>query len=337
MAVDDEQTRVADLSETDLLARIFPLLPTGPQSLLGPGDDAAVLAAPDGRVVVSLDVLVENRHFRRDWSSAADVGWRAAMQNLADIAAMGARPTALVVGLVLPADLPVRWVTGFARGMAAACAPSGVAVVGGDLSAGDEVVVAVAVHGDLDGRSPVLRSGAHPGDVLALAGAQGRSAAGMALLQAGHPRAHLDLVDSYRRPRPPLAAGPAAGDAGATAMLDVSDGLLLDAGRLAHASGVVLDLLAPVEAFRADLAVLDGAARLLDVNPLDWVLAGGEDHGLLATFPGGADLPEPFRVIGHVQAATGPEVAGRVLVGRGQDSRNGQAGERTDPPGQPRR
>ena len=314
MAVDDEQTRVADLSESDLLARIFPLLPTGPQSLLGPGDDAAVLAAPDGRVVVSLDVLVENRHFRRDWSSAADVGWRAAMQNLADIAAMGARPTALVVGLVLPADLPVRWVTGLARGMAAACAPAGVAVVGGDLSAGDEVVVAVAVHGDLEGRSPVLRSGAHPGDVLALAGAQGRSAAGMALLQAGHPRAHLDVVDSYRRPRPVLAAGPAAADAGATAMIDVSDGLLLDAGRLACASGVELDLLAPAEAFRADLAVLDGAARLLGVDPLEWVLAGGEDHGLLATFPGGADLPEPFRVIGHVRAATGPEAVGRVLV-----------------------
>ena len=155
MPVDDEQTTVADLSENDLLARIFPLLPTGPQSLLGPGDDAAVLAAPDGRVVVSLDVLVENRHFRRDWSSAADVGWRAAMQNLADVAAMGARPTALVVGLVLPTDLPVRWVTGFARGMAAACAPSGVAVVGGDA-----LCLSIAAASDLVGAEQVVGNAA---------------------------------------------------------------------------------------------------------------------------------------------------------------------------------
>lgn len=314
MPVDDEQTRVADLSENDLLGRIFPLLPTGPQTLLGPGDDAAVLAAPDGRMVVSLDVLVENRHFRREWSTAADIGWRAAMQNLADIAAMGARPTALVVGLVLPPDLSVGWVTGLARGMAAACAPHDVAVVGGDLSAGDEVVVAVAVHGDLQGRNPVLRSGAVAGDVVALAGPQGRSAAGMALLRSGHPRAHLDLVDAYRRPRPALAAGPAAADAGATAMLDVSDGLLRDAERLALASDVVIDLLDPTESFRADLAVLDGAARLLGTDPLEWVLGGGEDHGLLATFPSDVVLPAPFRPVGHVRSATGSEHPGQVLV-----------------------
>src|SRR5688500_508301 len=128
---------VADVSEDGLLARIFPLLPAGDATLLGPGDDAAVVSAPDGRVVVSLDVLVEGRHFRRDWASGEDVGWRSAVQTLARIAALGARPTSVVLGLVAPAALPVDWVTGFARGLAAACAPHGVGVVGGDLSGGD--------------------------------------------------------------------------------------------------------------------------------------------------------------------------------------------------------
>ncbi|WP_250448680.1 AIR synthase related protein, partial [Actinotalea sp. C106] len=113
----DHVETVADLGEDALLARIFPLLPSSASTLLGPGDDAAVLAAPDGRVVVSTDVLVEGRHFRRAWSSGYDVGWRAAVQNLADVAAMGARPTGLVVALVAPGDLPVEWALGLARGL----------------------------------------------------------------------------------------------------------------------------------------------------------------------------------------------------------------------------
>ncbi|EYR61954.1 thiamine monophosphate kinase, partial [Actinotalea ferrariae CF5-4] len=176
---------VADLGEDALLARVFPLLGAGSATLVGPGDDAAVVAAPDGRVVVSTDLLVEGRHFRRAWSGGEEVGRRAAVQNLADVAAMGARPTALVVGLVVPPDAPVDWVLGLARGLDAVCAPLGVGVVGGDLSGGTELVVAVTVHGDLEGRAPVLRSGARPGDVVAHAGVLGRSAAGFAWLDAG--------------------------------------------------------------------------------------------------------------------------------------------------------
>ncbi|WP_166849145.1 thiamine-phosphate kinase [Isoptericola sp. BMS4] len=316
---------VRDLSETALLARVFPLLPAGSATLLGPGDDAAVVAAPDGRFVVTTDVLVEDRHFRRRWSTGYDVGARAAVQNLADVAAMGAVPTSLVVSLVVPGDLPVDWVTGLARGLADACAPVGAAVVGGDLSGGDAVVVAVTAHGDLSGRDPVLRSGARPGDVVAHAGVLGRSAAGLALLQggvgggaaegagpegAGGPGGAAErCVAGYLRPRAPLAAGPAAADAGATAMLDVSDGLLRDAGRVAAASGVVVDLEAgALAAAAADVAP---AARLLglgDDAALAWVLSGGEDHGLLATFPAGTELPAGFRRLGRVResAADGP-------------------------------
>ncbi|WP_246131312.1 thiamine-phosphate kinase [Cellulomonas aerilata] len=304
---------VSDVSEDDLLALIFPLLPAGADTVLGPGDDAAIVRAPDGRVVVSTDVLVEDRHFRRDWSSGEDVGWRAAVQNLADIAAMGARPTSVVVTLVAPGDLPVEWVTGFARGLAAACGPAGVGVVGGDLSGGDRVVVTVAVHGDLGGRAPVLRSGARAGDVVAHAGVRGRSAAGLALLLAGHADAAPELVRAYLRPDPPLAAGPAAALAGATAMLDVSDGLLRDAGRIARASGVVLDLDAVATALPDDLAAVGAAAALLGASAAEWVLTGGEDHGLLATFPAGADLPAPFRRIGRARTV-GPDARGGVLV-----------------------
>ncbi len=303
-----ETERVADVGEESLLSRVFPLLPRGTATLLGPGDDAAVLAAPDGRVVVSTDVLVEGRHFRRGWGTGADLGWRAAAQNLADIAAMGARPTAIVVGLVLPGDVEVDWVLDLARGLAAACEPYGVGVVGGDLTGGDAVVVAVTVHGDLAGREPVRRDGARPGDVLALAGTLGRAAAGLALLTAGIGTAGRELVDAYLRPTPPVELGPLAAEAGACAMIDVSDGLLRDAGRVARASGVRIDI--DTEALERHVAALAAAARALETDPLTWVLTGGEDHGLLATFPERA-VPSGFAVVGHVLEAAGDP---RVLV-----------------------
>jgi thiamine-monophosphate kinase len=312
-APDADGPAVGDLSEDGLLARIFPHLPPGGSTLLGPGDDAAVLAAPDGRVVVSTDVLVQDRHFRLAWSTGEDVGWRAAMQNLADVAAMGARPTGLVVSLVVPGALPVSWVEGLARGLGAASATVGAGVVGGDLSGGEQVVVAVTVHGDLGGADPVLRSGARPGDVVALAGTVGRSAAGLALLDAGVPDADPGVVRVHRRPEPPLALGPVAARSGATAMLDVSDGLLRDGARIARASGVLLDLGEPAEVLAEDLAALAAAASAVGGDATAWALGGGEDHGLLATFPPGA-VPAGFRAIGRVRAAGDGADAGAVLV-----------------------
>ena len=395
--------RICDLDESGLLARIFPLLPQGTTAdvLLGPGDDCAILAAPDGRFVVTCDILIEGRHFRRDWSTGYDVGWRAAMQNLADVAAMGARPSSLVVGMGLPAQLDVAWLEDFARGLAQACDPLQVAVVGGDLSSADSLLVSVTAHGLLDGRAPLLRSGAQAGDILAHAGLMGHSAAGLALLAAGwashadsqadafhqadacqqarrdaaHDPAHAcgqahppqlfhdsalehtsqptwesqeDLsgfIAAHLRPRPPLALGPLAAQAGAGAMMDVSDGLLMDAQRMARASGVCIDL--STEALRpahhsllpagqalmpAGLALSPEALALVpkdtskparspipdqDQAPSpaagqtrrtpsdlawDWLLSGGEDHGLLATFPPQVPLPAGFTAIGRVLA-----------------------------------
>jgi thiamine-monophosphate kinase len=168
----------------------------------------------------------------------------------------------------------------------------------------------VTALGDLQGRAPVTRSGARPGDVVAHAGVRGRSAAGLALLGADLESLDDELVAAYRRPTSPVAAGPAAADAGATAMIDVSDGLLRDAGRLAAASRVVIDL--DADAFAVDRDRLTAAAAALGVDPDAWVLGGGEDHGLLATFPASADVPAPFVVVGRVLAEGGTPA---VLVG----------------------
>ncbi len=306
-------TPLSALGEAGVLARILPLAPRGSATLLGPGDDAALVAAPDGRVVATADVLVEGRDFRFDLSTGEDVGWKAAAQNLADVAAMGASPTGLLVSVAAPPHLRVEWLEALVRGLAACCEGTGAGLVGGDLSSADAVVVAVTALGDLAGREPVLRSGARPGDVLAHAGVLGHSAAGLDLLLAGLGDATGDVlgdaataVSAHRRPRPPLAAGVAAATGGASAMLDVSDGLVRDARRIAAASGVHLDLDRPLS--DGYDAVLHAAASALGVRGERarwerfhrWVLTGGEDHGLLATFPQDAVLPEGFTRVGRV-------------------------------------
>ena len=144
-----------------------------------------MLRAPDARVVATMDVLVEGRHFRRDWSAAFDIGCTAAARNMADIAAMGARPTALLVGLATPGDLPVEWARELTRGLAAESARACASVAGGDISSAGTIMIAVTALGDLQGRAPVTRGGARPGDQVAVTGRLGRSAAGLALLTAG--------------------------------------------------------------------------------------------------------------------------------------------------------
>lgn len=327
--------RVADLGEdrlvASLLARIAGPGGSGPppepvpgaRLLVGPGDDAAVLAVP-GSLVASTDTLVEGFDFCRDWSTAHQVGVKTAAQNLADIAAMGARPVGLLVSLAVPGELDTRWVRSLVDGAAEECARAGVGVVGGDLAEAAGIVVTGTAFGSLVGPA-VLRSGARPGDVVALAGRTGPSAAGLALLSAGvHPvSAELQaLVEAHRAPRPDYAAGPRAAAAGAHALIDTSDGLLRDAGRIAAASGAVLDL--DPHPLASAPGLLAAARALRDAGAADpgddpagtatgWVLTGGEDHALLACFPTGARLPEGFRPVGRVlPAAPGTP---RVLVG----------------------
>lgn len=293
-----EDPTVGELRESQILRAILARTPTADHAILGPGDDAAVLAAPSGSVVVSVDTLVDGPDFRLAWSGGFDLGWKAAAVNLADIAAMGARPTGLLVALAIPHSLRRSFVEQLADGLRAACdalAP-GCAVVGGDLTASDVLTIAVTALGDLEGREAVTRAGARPGDVVALAGELGLAAQGLGVLFGRFSDAGTALpvdpallgpgeraaLDAQLRPQPPVGLGVHAGAAGATAMMDVSDGLALDAGRMADASEVTIDL--------------DSSA----LGPhVERALSGGEDHGLLATFPVGA-LPSGFRPIGVV-------------------------------------
>ncbi|MEV7226525.1 MULTISPECIES: thiamine-phosphate kinase [Polymorphospora] len=302
---------VARTGEFGLIARVTARLQVGPTALLGPGDDAALVAAPDGRVVASTDVLVEGRHFRRDWSTAEDIGHRAAAANLADIAAMGAGPTALLVALCVPPGLDVRWAEDLADGLAAEAAKVGACVVGGDMSSSPTLTIAVTALGDLHGIAPVLRGGARPGDVVALAGRVGYAAAGYTVLSRGFRTPKL-LVESYRRPDVPYAAGPAAARLGATAMIDVSDGLLADLGHIATASRVAVDVTR--DAFEIPRQMRD-AAHALGVDPYQWVLGGGDDHALAATFPDTLALPPEWKVIGRVVEGDGVTVDGRPYKG----------------------
>ncbi len=315
------QDTLAGLGEDGLVASVLARYGPVPAGVrVGPGDDAAVLdvASP---VVVSTDTLVEDEDFRRAWSSGFDVGVKTAAQSFADVAAMGGRPVALLVSLAAPGDLPGAWAEGLADGLADECARAGAAVVGGDVSAAPLVVVTGTALGALPGPA-VLRSGARPGDLVALAGRTGRSGAGLALLAAGvglhgpggaGADALAALVVAHTAPRPPYAAGPAAAAAGATALIDTSDGLLRDAARVAAASGVVLDL--DPDALAPDADLVAAAERIGAPDPqrkaLEWVLAGGEDHALLACFPARTALPEPFRTVGQVIEGVAPG----VLVG----------------------
>jgi thiamine-monophosphate kinase len=302
---------VSETGEFGLIARIAARLPQGPTTLLGPGDDAAVVLAADGRVVASTDLLLEGRHFRRDWSSGYEIGRKAAAANLADIAAMGAVGTALLVGLACPPDLPLEWADELTDGLRDECATVGASVVGGDVSRADSIVLAVTALGDLQGRLPVTRSGARAGDIVAVNGRLGWAQAGYAVLSRGF-RSPRALVEAHRRPEPPYGAGPEAAELGATAMCDVSDGLLADLGHVAAASGVGIDLRR--DAFTITRQMAD-AAQALGKDPWEWVLAGGEDHAFAATFPATAVLGPDWHVVGAVHDGTGVTVDGAAWDG----------------------
>ncbi|TRW81409.1 thiamine-phosphate kinase [Mycolicibacterium sp. 018/SC-01/001] len=275
---------------------------------VGPGDDAAVLAGA-GAVAVSTDVLVEGRHFRLDWSTPYDVGRKAIAQNAADIEAMGGRATAFVVGFGAPGETETARAVALADGLWDEATLLGAGIVGGDMVAAPQWVVSVTVLGDLEGRPPVLRSGARPGHVVAVTGQLGWSAAGHVLWHN-----MIDGFEELRRrhlvPAPPYGQGAVAARAGATSMTDVSDGLLADLGHIAAASGVHVDL--AVEMLRADVDALGPVADAADVDAWHWVLGGGEDHALVATFA--AHPPPGWRIIGQVHGPTREFGAGAVTL-----------------------
>jgi thiamine-monophosphate kinase len=307
----DPPETVADVGEFGLIERVTKGRVQPATTLIGPGDDAALVTAADGRVVASTDVLVEGVHFRLDWSTPEHVGRKAIAVNMADIAAMGAVPTALLVGLACPRTTRSEVAEGLAAGMWQEAVSVGAGLVGGDVVTASEIVISVTALGDLQGREPVTRGGAMPGDVLAVCGRLGWSAAGLAVLGRGF-RSPVQVVGAYRVPEPPYAAGPQAALAGATAMIDVSDGLLADLGHLVEESSVAIDV-------RTDL--FEVPQRLIDVgtalgaDPMHWMLTGGEDHALAATFPEPAAVPAGWRTIGTVTRGSAVTVDGRQYAG----------------------
>ena len=312
---------IGDLGEFGLIARVTAKFSTTEDVILGPGDDAALVRARDRRVVATTDLLVEGRHFRRDWSSARDVGHKAVAQNFADVAAMGARPTALLIGLAAPPDLPVAWADAFTEGVGAECAIAGGAVVGGDIVRSDTLTVSITALGDLGGHRAIRRDGARPGDVVAVAGSLGLSAAGLCLLRAGLDGPQ-ECLREHRRPRPPYAQGLKAARLGATAMLDVSDGLVQDLGHIARSSRVAIRLdsaaLGPAPAIDEAVWLLAAAGEDRR-DALGFLLTGGEDHALAATFPPDTRLPDAWTRIGVVASGAGVFVDGRTVPPHGWD------------------
>lgn len=306
-----------------MLAQFARAAADAPSALVGPGDDAAVV--DPGVTVLSVDTAVAGRHFRLDWSEPEQIGARAVTAAAADIAAMGAHTTGVLVALAAPSATPADIVVGINRGVVNRAAALGAAVLGGDLVEASDISVSITAVGVLDGSRPVRVSGARPGDVLAVSGPLGASAAGYAVLGAGSAAsgpiatgagsaasgpnvtgAGADGVDdlsvrevvaAFRCPDPDLTQGPLAARAGAHALTDISDGLVEELSVLCSASGVGVD----VES--AAVPVTDAVrtvAVLLRADPRPWVLGGGEDHELLGAFADAGRVPPGWTMIGRV-------------------------------------
>ncbi|WP_244301066.1 thiamine-phosphate kinase [Leucobacter insecticola] len=253
MKCDEELNQtVGELGEAGVLRRILAQLVPAEAATLGPGDDCAVLRVA-GPLVVTSDTMIEGPDFRSAWHSGYELGWKLAATNLSDVAAMGARPIGLTVALAVPRDTPVELLEDIMRGLNTACAElaPGCGVVGGDLGTASVITAAVTALGDMDGRPPVTRAGAQPGDQLAYAGDLGLAGLGLSLLFSDgvdadgvahargleqHRRDHGALISAQLAPSPPIRLGVQASEAGATSMMDVSDSLSLDSDRLARAS-----------------------------------------------------------------------------------------------------
>jgi thiamine-monophosphate kinase len=333
--VNNDGQKIIEIGETEALRRALSVFKPVATTLIGPGDDAAVISVSDSRVVITTDTMVQDHDFRLEWSSGFDIGYKAVTSNVADLVAMGAAPRALTVALVVTKETPQAWLEDFASGLQSACdrhAPE-CQIVGGDLASGEQIVIAIAAHGDLESRQPILRSTAEVGDLIVIAGTLGKAACGLALLSSNDETlsaSYPELVSIQLRPVPDFALGLELA-AVASSMLDVSDGLSLDAGRLASSSNVSMNI--KKELLEGYAAILEQAAQSINsrdseappVSEWDWILHGGEDHCFLATVSPTAALPRGTKVIGEVIAKGDSDVylSGQPLSPKGWDSVTG--------------
>ena len=300
---------VSDIGEFALIEQIAKRLAASSSAhvVVGPGDDAAVVQIDGASVVSCVDIFIQGVHFRLDWSSAHDIGRKVIAANLADIVAMGATPSSLLVGLAIPASTEVSWVLELADGMKAEADVLGATVVGGDIARSEHIMISVTALGDLRGKQPVLRSGAQAGDVVAVAGQLGYAGAGLMLLSRGF-RSPRSIVSVHRVPQPPYAQALAATKA--HSMIDTSDGLLADVGHIADASGVAIDLDSTAIPVAEELQAV---ASAFNEDVLKLVLGSGEDHAFVATFASSGDVPDGWTIIGSVNQGSGVTVDGEAV------------------------
>lgn len=322
---------VKDLGEFQLIDLLASALgaehdPTASGDLLiSIGDDAAAWRGSNSNTVLTTDTMVEGVHFSLDWAGWEALGWKAMATNQSDVAAMGCMPMYAVVSLGLRGDLPIEGLEQMYRGMAAACAANGGAVVGGDVVRSPTFFVTVAMTGSAGDEGPLLtRDAAKPGDIIAVTGSLGSSAGGLQTLRDG---LALDseiasyLHNTHNRPSPRVAEGYALRTLGVSAAIDISDGLVDDLGKFCAASGVGADL-------RADQVPVDD--RLKRALPDDWIslaLSGGEDYELAFAAPAETvteakkKLDATVTPIGQVREGSGVRVLNadgdEISVGRG--------------------
>jgi thiamine-monophosphate kinase len=324
-----------DLGEFGLIERLVARLGApGEGVILGPGDDAAAVRA-GATVLATADLLLEGRHFDFAFSTPADVGWKALATNVSDIAAMGGVPRYALVSLGAPAATPVATLEALYEGLAECAHAFGVSVIGGDTVGSDSVIVSVAVLGDAGPAGVVTRGGARAGDVVCVTGAVGGAAAGLTLLRgAGVDPDAARLLDAYpqlalahRRPTPRVREGQAAASVGATAMIDVSDGVAADVGHICDRSGLGVELRAS-SILRAD--GVGEVERWAGSDADELALGGGDDYELLIAIPAAqvsalaaALAPTTVTPIGELggdeRVVIGSDGSRRPLAGLGWD------------------
>ncbi|MBN1458406.1 MAG: thiamine-phosphate kinase [Armatimonadetes bacterium] len=303
---------IRELGENAVVSRFRALASgtLGADVLVGPGDDAAVIAVSEERLLLlACDMMVEGTHFRWEWAKPRQVGWKAMVQNISDIAAMGGEPAAAVASIASPGDLPEEDAAALADGLVSAASRYGLSLVGGDLvGSPGPVVIDVAITGWVERDHLLLRRGASPGDALLVTGALGASAAGLAAREHGLTEADSSLLSealsAHHEPYPRLAEARAiASTKRATAMMDLSDGLAEDLSRLCQSSGVG----ARVRAERVPIhRACSFVASRLGINDLQLSLTGGEDYQLLFTCPREA--------VDEIAKAVGDATGGSVSV-----------------------